>query len=146
MNNLIVEATATARTRGGRMTAQRRLILETLQTLGGHPTADEVYHAARQSNASIHPSTIYRTLDWLEGAGLVDHRHLDAGSHRERCERFDPSTAVEHHHFICTACGAVIEFEAPALEAVKAGFAGAHGATVAHAALTLYGTCTVCGS
>ena len=57
----------------------------------------------------------------------------------------NPTTAVEHHHFICVACGSVIEFQARALEAIKAEFAGQHGAAVEHAALTLYGTCAACG-
>jgi hypothetical protein len=36
------------RSSGGRMTSQRRLILQTLQTMSGHPTAEEIYTAARQ--------------------------------------------------------------------------------------------------
>jgi Fe2+ or Zn2+ uptake regulation protein len=146
MPDLIIEAAATARASGGRMTAQRRLILEMLAALGGHPTADEVYRAAHQQDASIHPSTVYRTLTWLESAGLVMHRHLDSGPSGERCERYDPATPIEHHHFICSTCGSVVEFEAPALETVKLEFASKHGAVVEHAALTLYGTCAACGN
>ena len=73
------------------------------------------------SDPSLNPSTIYRTLAWLENAGLVSHCHLDAGPAGEHSERYDPVTPVEHHHFVCTTCGQVIEFEAPQLEAIKAG-------------------------
>ena len=121
MRDLMIEATATARAGGGRMTSQRRLILQTLNELGGHPTADEICAAARRRDASLHPSTVYRTLAWLEGAGLVDHCHLDAGPDNRHSERFDPVTPVEHHHFVCTACGRVIEFEVDARRDHQAG-------------------------
>lgn len=144
MRDLMIEATATARTGGGRMTAQRRLILRTLNELGGHPTADEICAAARRYDASLHPSTVYRTLAWLEGAGLVDHCHLDAGPINRHSERFDPVTPVEHHHFVCTGCGRVTEFEAARVESIKREFAAQHGAAVERSALTLYGLCAGC--
>ena len=126
------------------MTTQRRLILETLESLGGHPTADEVYAVVQKRAPRLNPSTIYRTLAWLESAGLVSHCHLDAGPAGEHSERYDPVTPVEHHHFVCTTCGQVTEFEAPQLEAIKAGFATAHNVSVEKAALTLYGQCAAC--
>jgi Fe2+ or Zn2+ uptake regulation protein len=126
------------------MTTQRRLILETLESLGGHPTADEVYAVVQKRDPRLNPSTIYRTLAWLENAGLVSHCHLDAGPAGEHSERYDPVTPVEHHHFVCAMCGQVIEFEAPQLEAIKAGVAAKHNIIVEKAALTLYGQCATC--
>jgi Fe2+ or Zn2+ uptake regulation protein len=144
MRDLMVEATATARASGGRMTSQRRLILQTLNDLGGHPTADEIYAAARQHDVSLHPSTVYRTLAWLENARLVDHCHLDAGPENRHSERFDPVTPVEHHHFVCTACNRVIEFEASYIERIKQDFADQYGAAIERSTLTLYGLCPAC--
>jgi Fe2+ or Zn2+ uptake regulation protein len=144
MPQLIHEAATTVRSKGGRMTAQRRLILETLERLGGHPTAAEVCAAAREADPALNPSTVYRTLDLLEAAGLVQHRHLDAGPNNERCERYDPATSGEHHHFICIGCGQVIEFTSPELDAAKTAFAAQHGAEVTQASLTLYGACHDC--
>ncbi|MCX6030305.1 MAG: transcriptional repressor [Chloroflexi bacterium] len=143
---LVSEAAAALRTAGGRMTAQRRLILETLETLAGHPTAEEVYALVRERDATLNPSTVYRTLAWLENAGLVSHCHLDAGPDGEHSERFDPVTPIEHHHFVCTGCGRVIKFESPRIEEIKAEFAGQHGGRVERAALTLYGVCGEYGS
>lgn len=144
MSRLAREAAITLRTSGGRMTTQRRLILETLEALGGHPTADEVYAVVQARNPRLNPSTVYRTLTWLENAGLVSHCHLDAGPTGERSERYDPVTPIEHHHFVCTTCGQVIEFEAPQLETIKAKFVAAHHVMVDKAALTLYGQCATC--
>jgi len=144
MSHLAKEAAITLRSTGGRMTAQRRLILETLESLGGHPTADEVYAVVQRRDPRLNPSTIYRTLAWLESAGLVSHCHLDAGPSGEHSERYDPVTPVEHHHFVCTRCGQVIEFLAPQLEPIKARFASEHNIIVEKAALTLYGQCATC--
>jgi Fur family transcriptional regulator, ferric uptake regulator len=144
MAQLTREAAITLRSTGGRMTTQRRLILETLESLGGHPTADEVYAVVRRRDPRLNPSTIYRTLAWLESAGLVSHCHLDAGPAGEHSERYDPVTPVEHHHFVCTTCGQVTEFVAPQVEAIKAEFATEHYIVVEKAALTLYGQCAAC--
>ena len=146
MTHLIQEATRALRSAGGRMTAQRRLILETLESLSGHQTAEEVYALVQERDPRLNASTVYRTLAWLEGAGLVSHCHLDSGPDGERSERYDPVTPVEHHHFICTGCGQVIEFAAPQIVPIKAEYAAQHGVTIEKAALTLYGLCTQCGT
>jgi Fe2+ or Zn2+ uptake regulation protein len=144
MAHLIHEATQALRAAGGRMTAQRRLILETLESLSGHPTAEEVYALVQEHDPRLNASTVYRTLAWLEGAGLVSHCHLDSGPDGERSERYDPVTPVEHHHFICTGCGQVTEFASPQIEAIKSEYALGHRATVEKAALALYGLCAQC--
>jgi Fe2+ or Zn2+ uptake regulation protein len=142
MSSLIIEATAAVREAGGRMTPQRQLILETLDTLGGHPTAEQVLRAAQRRNAALHPTTVYRTLAWLTDAGLVTARHLEPRG--DRCEHYDPVSPVEHHHFVCTGCGCVIEFEAAAVAQVKRQFAERNAARVDLASLTLHGLCAQC--
>lgn len=126
---------------GGRMTRQRRLILETLSSLRGHPTAEEVHAVARRSAPNLHLSTVYRTLRWLQQAGLVSSRWF---ADERRQERFDPALPTEHHHFQCTACKHVSEFDDPLLERVKARFARQTGARVASASLVFYGLCDTC--
>ena len=56
------------------------------------------------------------------------------GRDNRHSERFDPVTPVEHHHFVCTACGRVIEFESTHIEIIKQDFAGQHGAAVERSA------------
>jgi Fe2+ or Zn2+ uptake regulation protein len=125
------------------MTTQRRLILETLDEMGGHPTAEEIYRNVCTQDASINPSTVYRTLGWLAEAGLVDARHLAPGR-SSRPEQFDPSYPAEHHHFVCTCCGKVLEFASPLIERAKQEVSRAQGVTVERASLTLYGQCPTC--
>ena len=142
MNTLLLQATEALRASGGRMTAQRRAILETLQDLGGHPTADQVYTAARERDDTVHPTTVYRTLGWLADAGLVNPCHLELRG--DRCEHFDPAPPTEHHHFVCSGCGRVIEFRSEAIEELKALFARQYRVSIERAFLSMHGLCQQC--
>lgn len=141
MNALIQETSKRLRLQGGRMTPQRRLILQTLETLTSHPTAEELYHLAHQQDPTLNLSTVYRTLRWLEQEDLVSTRVF----HEERRqERFDPAYPSEHHHFLCTGCKAVIEFDTLLMEQIKAQFEGDTGALVQTGTIVLYGLCPQC--
>lgn len=126
---------------GGRLTSQRRLIFETLADLDSHPTAEEVYAIVRQQDPNLHISTVYRTLRWLEQEGLVSARHFQD---KRRQERFDSSRPSEHHHFVCTVCQRVIEFNSAQIEHIKDRFAHENGAQVDLASVELYGRCSEC--
>lgn len=143
MTTLMSRATKALRANGGRMTSQRRLILETLDELGGHPTAEQVYNAVRQRVPTINPSTVYRTLSWLAEVGLVRPQQLRVGP-GDRSERFEPSPRAEHFHFVCNGCGQVIEFEAPEVESVGLQFGQQHRVIIERASLTFYGWCEAC--
>jgi Fe2+ or Zn2+ uptake regulation protein len=141
MDNLLEESKKRLNQRGGRMTAQRRLILETLESLNSHPTAEELYELVRQKDPSLHLSTVYRTLRWLEQEGLVSSRLFDKDS---RQERFDPVYPSEHYHFLCTSCKTVIEFDTLLVNTIKAQFELHSGAEVEVGSVVLYGLCRKC--
>lgn len=142
--NLVDIAASQLHARGGRMTSQRRLILETLAECTDHPTAEEIYSRARQKYPGINLSTVYRTLRWLEKQGLVNARLF----HDERgLERFDPIAdhgEVDHHHFRCENCNQIIEFSSVLIDEIKGKFVSDHGGRVIKASLTLYGLCAEC--
>ncbi len=141
---LIQQAITQLRREGGRMTEQRRLILETLESRSDHPTAEDVYEQVRKDCPDINLSTVYRTLRWLEEVGLVGARWFED---EPRQERFDPVThsgEVDHYHFRCRFCNHIIEFPAPLLEKIKSDFVTDYGGKVESATLTLYGICENC--
>ena len=141
MPDLIEDTILRLHTHGGRMTPQRRMILEALQCLGSHPTAEEIFSVVNQRDPSVNLSTVYRTLRWLEREGLVSARHF---SEEHRQDRFDPALPVEHHHFLCTACKTVVEFNHPLISIIKSEFAARTGHRVDSASVTLYGLCPRC--
>ncbi|MBI2331243.1 MAG: transcriptional repressor [Chloroflexi bacterium] len=59
------------RARGYRMTSQRLAILHVLHHNGGHLSPVEVYEQARTELPSLTETTVYRTLEFLAGNGLV---------------------------------------------------------------------------
>jgi Fe2+ or Zn2+ uptake regulation protein len=130
-----------AHSQGKRITAQRRLILETLQSIQGHPTAEEVYQLAKPQSPRLHLSTVYRTMRWLEEEGLVSSLWLE---NDRRQERFDTSLPSPHHHFVCSRCKEVIEFDSPDLSRIQSQFELEHGVHVETASLIFYGLCCRC--
>ena len=53
-----------------RMTNQRAIILEELERLNTHPTADELYRIVKKRLPKISLGTIYRNLEILSGSVL----------------------------------------------------------------------------
>jgi Fe2+ or Zn2+ uptake regulation protein len=141
--NLPQEASRLVRSRGGRMTHQRQTILEAFRLADEHPTAEEIFRIARVRDASLNLSTVYRTLRWLEGEGLIRAR---AFPEADRSERYDTALPVAHHHFVCTSCRAIVEFDVVELESISRNMERRHGLRVKQATLVLYGLCAACKS
>lgn len=141
MLNLLEQAQQRLNQSGGRMTTQRQLILETIQEMSGHPTAEEIYELVLAQDDSLHLSTVYRTLRWLENEGLVTSRLFND---ERRQERFDPALPSEHYHFLCQNCKTVIEFNNLLVNAIKAQFELHSGAYVEQGSVVLYGLCREC--
>lgn len=141
MTALFQETSKRLHLQGGRMTSQRRLILQILEGLTSHPTAEEVYQLAHQQDATLNLSTVYRTLRWLEQENLVSARVFQE---ERRQERFDPAYPSEHHHFMCTECKKVIEFDSRLFDKVKSEFERASSAFVQTGTIVLYGVCCTC--
>ncbi len=126
---------------GGRMTHARRIILEVIAASHEHLTADDIVAKARRRDRTVNPSTVYRTLAFLKEQGLIKSRHFDQDSHREF---FEPTPPSEHHHFTCSACGAVIEFESSHVASVRKQLQAEYGVEVARISLYLTGLCADC--
>ncbi len=123
---------------GYRLTPQRRLILAAVEKLG-HATPDDVACEVRETG--INTSTVYRTLEVLEELGLVRHTHLS-----DRAPTYHASSAPEHLHVVCRACGAVRSVPPEVADPMVEVLVEQYGFVVDVAHLALFGTCTSCGS
>lgn len=120
-----------------RLTNQRRIILEELQAVTSHPTADEVYGMVRQKMPRISLGTVYRNLEVLSGLGLV--RKLENGGGQKR---FDGDVSP-HHHIRCEICGKVGDiFDAPDISGI--GYGLATDFLITDVALEFSGICPRC--
>ncbi len=94
---------AVLRSRGGRVTSSRRILLQVLFEADGHMSAEALAAAVQRRAPDVHLSTIYRNLEDLEDLGVISHSHLGHG----------PSSYLlashAHAHFICADCGTMIE-------------------------------------
>jgi Fur family ferric uptake transcriptional regulator len=84
-----------------RMTRQRKIILEELRKVKYHPTADDLYRTVRRRLPRISLGTVYRNLDLLSRAGLI--QKLEVGGTQKR---FD-GDLKGHYHRRCIQCGKV---------------------------------------
>lgn len=129
---------------GGRMTAQRKLILEKLDGMAGHPTAEDIFEAVSNEDESLHLSTVYRTLRWLEDQKLVTPSLFQEERRHERFDTRQREINQVHYHFKCQVCEEIMEFSEDQVEVIKHKFAEQHGAEVKQASLVLYGVCREC--
>ncbi len=141
MGELINVAQERLRAQGGRMTIQRRLIFSLLDSLEEHPTAEELLILAREQDPDLNLSTVYRTMRWLVAENLVSSRVF---AEERRQERFDAALPSEHHHFMCTSCKNVIEFDTGLFGTIKGQFQELNGAKVETGSIVLYGLCSNC--
>ena len=77
--NRVKELEGVLRDGGVRVTRQRAAILKILATAEDHPDASELHRRAKELDATVSLSTVYRTLSALEQAGpttLVEHAVL----------------------------------------------------------------------
>ncbi len=127
------------RSRGGRMTVQRRLILDALARARHHSTAEDIARDVRARHPDIDVSTIYRNLEALEELGQVTHTHIDG-----RVTRWHRSGVERHGHLVCRQCGREEEVALATLEPLARRLRSEHGfdADLAHSAVL--GTCRGC--
>ena len=96
-----------------RQTDARRIILEELQDLTSHPTADDVYDMVRKRIPRVSLGTIYRNLEILSENGQI--QKLEGGGTQRR---FDGNTG-NHYHLRCVVCGRVMDLPTQPLQEIE---------------------------
>ncbi|MCD6554802.1 MAG: transcriptional repressor [Anaerolineae bacterium] len=124
---------------GKRITPQRVLILKVIRESGGHLDADEIYRLAKQKAPRLSLSTVYRTINVLKEAGVIEELHLGEEHHH-----YELRGEKGHHHLICQDCGKVVEFECPFSEQLMRDLGEKYGFEIAAIHLDLVGHCAEC--
>jgi Fur family ferric uptake transcriptional regulator len=87
------------RSRGLRMTPQRRAIVAEVMRTPGHISPAAVARKVQGEMPGVNASTVYRTLTLLEDVGVLQHSHVETGAEYHR------SQEAEHVHLTCGHCG-----------------------------------------
>jgi Fe2+ or Zn2+ uptake regulation protein len=124
---------------GGRMTTQRRVILEALAEENEQVDAEELH--AHLPDESISLATVYRTLNTLEETGLIQARYASQQHTRKLYQVMSPH---ESYNFTCTQCGEVLPFKADLLGALRVQLEEQLGAQIDGGCICLSGLCPKC--
>ncbi|MGN6487079.1 MAG: Fur family transcriptional regulator [Devosia sp.] len=100
--------------KGMRMTDQRRVIAQVIEQAVDHPDVEELYRRAAAVDPRISLSTVYRTVNLFEEAGLVTKHDFKDGR-----ARFELIPDEHHDHLIDIRSGKVIEFRNEEIEAIQ---------------------------
>lgn len=100
--------------RGLRMTGQRRIIANVLESAVGHPDVEELHARAVAQDSGISIATVYRTVKLFEEAGILERVEFGDGR-----ARYEDAEREHHDHLIDLQSGTVIEFCDPEIEALQ---------------------------
>jgi len=120
------------------MTPQRQLVLDSVHTLR-HATPEEICADVRTRAAGVNITTVYRTLELLEGLGLVTHTHLGHGA-----STYHSAGEEQHVHLVCRDCGEVAEAPHTLIDSVVGELLAERGFTVDVSHFAIFGVCSRC--
>ncbi len=122
------------------VTHQREAIAAAIFFSGAHLSVGDIERVLRERGVAAGKATVYRTLELLVNAGLVQEHDFGEGY-----KRYEPVAAQSHHeHLICLNCGKVVEFSSERIERMKSLIADEHGFRHHHHRLEIYGICSDC--
>jgi Fur family transcriptional regulator, peroxide stress response regulator len=121
-----------------KLTPQRDAVFQVILGREDHPTASEIFEAAKLRLPSISYATVYNSLRYLKDAGLV--QEIKFG---DNASRYDRETD-RHDHAICNNCGKLVDFDLPQTAQLMQAAARKSQFKAESVHLTLRGLCAVC--
>ena len=87
------------------LTKQRQTVLRVIRKSAKHLTANEVFNDARRLLPSISFATVYNSLNYLKGQGLIGE--IKFGTDANLYDR----KLTRHDHALCNKCGKLVDLE-----------------------------------
>jgi Fe2+ or Zn2+ uptake regulation protein len=128
---------AQLKTRGRRVTPQRRAIIQVLLDADAHLTADHIYTRVRRAMPDLSPATVYSTLRELAEMGLLLELDLGLG------ERHYDIVTADHAHLVCLSCRRIEDVPCD-LERLELLPEHTHGFEVQDCRIIFRGYCPAC--
>ena len=130
--------------KGIRLTSQRRVLIEIIQSAQEHLDAATLLEQARKLDQNIDRATVYRTIELLKKLRLIDEldlMHLKGEKHY-----YEVKTRRDHIHLACFQCGQIAEFSGDLFEKLKQEIAARTGFEVRVTRFEVGGRCKACQS
>lgn len=128
------------RAQGYRITSPRRAVCTVIAASHDeHLDANEILERVRKSGETTDQSTVYRSLEALEAAGILTHGHLG-----HRAAVYHLAAEPQHQHLICDLCGKTVTLEPAELESWTGAIHASTGFVVEPNHFALTGRCAEC--
>lgn len=131
------------KTKGYKLTPQRKAILDVVMAnQGKHLSTEEIYDIVRKDCPDIGLATVYRTLLLLSDLDVLSKINIDDG-----CVRYELNIHEDdhqHHHLICSNCGAILEVVDDLLEDLETRIEAEFDFQIKDHKLKFYGICSKC--
>ena len=121
-----------------RNTIQRTLVLEAVNALQCHATADEVYEAIVKEHPTVSKATVYRNLNLLSEMGEIRKMEIPGGP-----DRFD-HRCHDHCHVCCEKCGRVFDVDMEFVSGLEKGIRDDRGFAFTGYDILFRGICPEC--
>lgn len=121
-----------------RNTIQRNLVLEAVNHLQCHATADEIYDAVSKEHPAISKGTVYRNLNRLAEMGQIRKIELPGGA-----DRFD-HLCHNHYHVKCEKCKQIFDVDMEYIPGLEKNIKDSHGFQFTGYDLLFKGICPDC--
>ncbi|MDO8490760.1 MAG: Fur family transcriptional regulator [Dehalococcoidia bacterium] len=132
-------ALQTLRDKGHRLTPQRMIVLEAIESSEDHVSAEQIYARARSKYPYMNISTVYRTLELLKQLGLVAESDLGGGRFL-----YHPTGKASHHHLVCRKCGKIEDVDAAVFEHLRDELKARYGFDARFEHMAVFGACESC--
>ena len=124
-------------------TKQRQAIIELLKESSTHASAMDILTHLRGKGIDVSVATVYRTLDKLEGEGVVKKMTIGGGA--GACYQYlEGSECNEHFHLKCIECGELIHLSCEFLAEMEKHIFSEHKFTISSGKTVIYGRCSRC--
>ena len=121
-----------------RNTIQKQLIMDAVNALCIHPTADEIYEYIAEGHPTISKGTVYRNLNSMCDDGSVYRVKVPSAP-----DRFD-FTISPHYHFVCEDCKRVFDVDMDYMTELEKKVPNEMGFIINHHELIFSGVCKNC--
>ena len=121
-----------------RKTIQRSLVLDAVNKLHNHATADEIYDAVIIEHPNISKATVYRNLNTLSEMGEIRKLEIPGGA-----DRYDHCTH-NHCHIKCDKCGRLFDVDMDYISGLESNIRDTRGFDFTGYDIIFLGTCPDC--